>query len=187
VDQPCQSRRGLYISAALWLIAVALLALAIGSLMVSPRQSPDNAALISHPATEPADPPGVKRPAPTVRIYDVHDMIDRWSASPYAQPSVPDMSTSNNQQGNPQRGGGIGAAPATQPSVPDPLMAALVDLISEDIQPDEWLANGGATATIQYCGRRLIIGGSPSLHRDVEKFLRNLRAADANTPIAAGK
>ena len=122
---------------------------------------------------------------PIIRLYDVHDLCGSRYVSGGADRAYEQElnSTSNNQQKNPQGGGGMPSGPP-RISPSNPLMEKMVDAILETVHPLEWDSYGGTAACITCVDRTLIITGDASLHHDVAAFLDALRKANANSLVA---
>jgi hypothetical protein len=156
-----------YITASLWLLAITLITLAVLSLRETNGMANDTALRSSEEGKA------------TMRIYDVHDLMDNWKS--YRREPIAMNCTSNNQQQNPQHGGAVCFPASTPPS--DPLMDELATMITETIDQESWAVAGGNKAFISAAGQTLVVGGNHALQRDIARFLTAMRAADANYPV----
>jgi hypothetical protein len=108
------------------------------------------------------------------RVYDVHDLVDRWAASPYSF-----------DEGQP---GGIGAGAATVGPISQSRTADLTDglarAIAEEIEPHEWVDDdGGSMYSIISVGACLYVTAPQPLQEKTLKFLKQLRAIEARDAV----
>src|SRR5665213_3420000 len=130
------------------------------------------------------------------RVYPVQDLI--MDVPDFTD--APDFSlnsTSNNQNQNPQGGGGIGSTQVTQANdlfggsgtqggqreKPGPTKQEMVDqitkLISETVAPESWREAGGTTGALRELQGQLIVTQTPENQQQLSNLLEKLREARA--------
>jgi len=130
------------------------------------------------------------------KVYDIRDMILNVPDFTDA-PDFSLNSTSNNQNQNPQGGGGIGSTQVTQANdlfggsgtqggqreKPGPTKQEMVDqitkLISETVAPESWREAGGTTGALRELQGQLIVTQTPENQQQLSNLLEKLREARA--------
>ncbi len=117
-----------------------------------------------------------KPPASVMKVYDVHDLVERWMASPLlVRPREPSA---------PRRiGGGWVLLPSTTLPTTAPLAAPdeqelmhdITELIVALTDKSQIQYFGPGQGVIEPIGSRIVVSGPPALHRKVEQMLRRLR------------
>lgn len=127
----------------------------------------------------------------TLKVYDIQDLM--FQIPDFAD--VPDLDIDSvlnqSQQGGGGGGGSIFEDTETQDDIfdqtdDDELAARIVDIITEFIEPDQWLDNGGDGGTIRYYNGTLLIRAPDYIHRQLSGYTfmpaRISRAKRADAP-----
>ena len=112
-------------------------------------------------------------------IYDIRDLI--VEVPDYINAPDFDLNTVLQQGGG--EGGGQGQSPFTEDNADrerrtlEERTTEIIDIITTNIDPNGWQANGGDVGMIQQLGGNLIVTNTPANHRAIHGLLTKLRAS----------
>lgn len=105
-----------------------------------------------------------------LRIYDIQDLL--YQIPDFVESPQLDLDQLLNQGG--RGGGGGGGSPFGNISdeniqtIPEPELAQrIIDLITANVEPEQWIDNGGDGGSIQYTAGHLLIRAPDYMHRQI--------------------
>lgn len=121
-----------------------------------------------------------------LKLYDVNDLLYQIPDFTEAPQLDLDQVLNQGQQGSSGASGGIfqdeGDDNGGQGLSPRELIDQMIEIITENVEPEQWLTNGGSGGTVRYYNGYLMVRAPNYIHRQLEGYPAPTKPAAQHAP-----